>query len=890
MEERYEIKGKIGQGGLGAVYRAFDARMNREVAIKRILSNPGDKSITAEATKQLMQEAGSLASLQHPNIVTIYDVGTDFDGPFVVMEMLTGETLEELIGRGSFTWSDFRQLAMQTLEALIAAQELHIVHRDLKPGNIMLTWLPSGKFQVKIVDFGLAKLSAAPSLQTIDQSDGVFGSIYFMAPEQFERVPIDLRADLYAIGCVFYYALTGTYPYDGDTAAEVMGAHLQHHVTPLHEVREGIPLWACDWIMWHINRLPSDRPQSARDALKIFVENDEHASPPLSTGVPAVIVEQPKRPRLVIPGAPPTPEVAKDPVPTQPVKTAAAPIALTPPAGSKPSVHTTAQVVLSAPPEEAEPPPGEIQETPPPAEAPMETPPPAEEKTPVPVLKKADPAKVAEPPVLRRAGAATAPVLKTQGPSPIEAPTETPPPAEEETPVPVLKEADPAKGAEPPVLRKAGAATAPILKVKGSSTQPTPATQPAKTALAKPAVAKLPSASSPVPPAAEGPPSLHPPEKKRKDLSPAAKMVIATLLGILVVIIGVFALKKSGDNAEAKEYNEMIQAAAKEYATEVPVNKRKLEILLRNASSVAASSVDMRNAIYKALFLAKATDGTDIDARIAEFATTQEMIPDVREVIIRDVLRQRKNPAVIGTLLDFSRTTDEVPASVAAIEATRFMVTDEHFGEFLEIIKSTKEDMIRKAAEENAAEIISKSSTKQVLGQSITQEHAASSDMVVKHSLLRLLGRTGGGESLALAKEYLGSEDVKDKIAAIVTLGRWSDDSGLRALVDYLGTGPDLQLRARAYDSAYQFITATRERGTEELWTLLSTEAKTEDEQMKLIRGLANVDPAPWAYAMLGKFAEDSDYGNVIDLAERAIVRLKDIEKTQAPKPKPKEE
>ena len=125
MEERYEFRGKIGQGGLGSVYRAFDLRMSREVAIKRIIANTGDNSISEEATKQLMQEAGSLASLQHPNIVTIYDVGTDADGPFVVMELLTGETLEEIIGRGSFTWADFRQLAMQTLEALIAAQELH---------------------------------------------------------------------------------------------------------------------------------------------------------------------------------------------------------------------------------------------------------------------------------------------------------------------------------------------------------------------------------------------------------------------------------------------------------------------------------------------------------------------------------------------------------------------------------------------------------------------------------------------------------------------------------------------------------------------------------------------------------------------------------------------
>lgn len=173
MEDRYEIRGKIAQGGLGSVYKAHDIRMSRDVALKRIATRTSDSSMTDEATRQLIKEASALASLQHPNIVTIYDVGQDEDGPFVVMELLTGQTLEEIICNASFTWEDFRQLAMQSLEALIAAQELHIVHRDIKPGNIMLTWLPSGKFQVKVFDFGLAKLSTKPSLQTIDQTDGV---------------------------------------------------------------------------------------------------------------------------------------------------------------------------------------------------------------------------------------------------------------------------------------------------------------------------------------------------------------------------------------------------------------------------------------------------------------------------------------------------------------------------------------------------------------------------------------------------------------------------------------------------------------------------------------------------------------------------------------------
>ena len=159
MEERYEIRGKIGQGGLGAVYRGYDTRMNREVAIKRISHTEDDPDLQEESTRQLIKEAGALASLQHPHIVTVYDVGSDEDGPYVVMELISGKTLDELIERAPLTWQDFRELAMQTQEALIAAQELNLIHSDLKPSNLMLTWLPSGKFQVKIVDFGLATLA-----------------------------------------------------------------------------------------------------------------------------------------------------------------------------------------------------------------------------------------------------------------------------------------------------------------------------------------------------------------------------------------------------------------------------------------------------------------------------------------------------------------------------------------------------------------------------------------------------------------------------------------------------------------------------------------------------------------------------------------------------------
>ncbi len=278
MEERYRIDAKIGQGGLGAVYKGYDTRMKREVAIKRISVSSDDPSILEESTRQLIQEAGALASLQHPHIVTIYDVGSDEEGPYVVMELISGKTLDELVANAPLTWTDFRELALQTQEALIAAHELDIIHGDIKPSNLMLTWLPSGKFQIKIVDFGLATLPQTQTKEELEKMEFVYGSIFFMAPEQFERVPIDARADLYAMACVYYQALTRTFPFRGENAGDVINAHLQHQVTPIQNLRSDIPQWACDWIMWQLNRMPDDRPASALESLHTFLKNDKNRS------------------------------------------------------------------------------------------------------------------------------------------------------------------------------------------------------------------------------------------------------------------------------------------------------------------------------------------------------------------------------------------------------------------------------------------------------------------------------------------------------------------------------------------------------------------------------------------------------------------------------------
>ena len=135
IEDRYEIRSKIGQGGVGAVYRAFDRHLNREIAIKRVLADGGYEN-QEEATEAMLKEATALCSVQHPHIVTVFDAGVDKDGPYVVMELLSGRTIDEMIERGTLTFEDFREVAVQSQEALIAAQALDLVHRDIKPTNL----------------------------------------------------------------------------------------------------------------------------------------------------------------------------------------------------------------------------------------------------------------------------------------------------------------------------------------------------------------------------------------------------------------------------------------------------------------------------------------------------------------------------------------------------------------------------------------------------------------------------------------------------------------------------------------------------------------------------------------------------------------------------------
>ena len=267
QQARYEIRSLIGSGGAGKVFKAWDSALRRYVAIKRFGPELGTPTTEDE---RAWREAMTLASIQHPNILTVFDFGVDEQGAYVITEFLEGETLDVIAAREPFPMKPFRELVRQTLEGLIAAHQIGLIHRDLKPQNIMVSQLASGALQFKILDFGLAKILQEPQVQTMLGNQSIVGSIFYITPEQLSRHPVDERSDLYAMGCVYYFALTGKQAFEGNSITEIITSHIKHRVAPLHQKRPDLQPVVCDWVMKLMNPHPEHRYQSAAEALTAF--------------------------------------------------------------------------------------------------------------------------------------------------------------------------------------------------------------------------------------------------------------------------------------------------------------------------------------------------------------------------------------------------------------------------------------------------------------------------------------------------------------------------------------------------------------------------------------------------------------------------------------------
>jgi len=220
--ERYHILEQLGEGGMAVVYKAYDTRLEREVAVKVIRRDAFPAQHNERIFKRFEREARALARLSHPNIVKVLDYGTHDGSPFLVLEYLPGGTLKHRLGK-PIPWQEAAALLIPVARALHYAHENKIVHRDVKPSNILIN--QSG--EPMLTDFGIAKLLESDEGQTLTTGTGVgVGTPEYMSPEQGLGQEVDARADIYSLGIIFYEMVTGRKPFRADTPMAVVVKHI----------------------------------------------------------------------------------------------------------------------------------------------------------------------------------------------------------------------------------------------------------------------------------------------------------------------------------------------------------------------------------------------------------------------------------------------------------------------------------------------------------------------------------------------------------------------------------------------------------------------------------------------------------------------------------------
>src|SRR5882724_1211577 len=262
----YEIVGAIGTGGMGEVYQAQDKRLGRAVALKIL---PAEFSADRDRLQRFEREARSASALNHPNIVTIYELGQDGPTHYIAMELIEGKTLRELLGAGMLPLQKAIEIAAQVADGLAKAHEAGVAHRDLKPENVMVS--PDGL--VKILDFGLAKrasLAGEPTeprkMSTWQTTTGlVMGTVQYMSPEQASGGQMDFRSDQFSFGLVLYEMLTGTSAFPRGTAAETLVAILREQAIPVGAQNNDVPAPLCWAIERCLEKEPGRRYPSTRD-------------------------------------------------------------------------------------------------------------------------------------------------------------------------------------------------------------------------------------------------------------------------------------------------------------------------------------------------------------------------------------------------------------------------------------------------------------------------------------------------------------------------------------------------------------------------------------------------------------------------------------------------
>jgi hypothetical protein len=268
----YRLDGLIGAGAMGEVYRGWDLRLQRHVAVK-VLSRQFAES--PDRVRRLEAEGRAAAAIAHPNVVTIYDTGAHDDVPFVVTELITGETLRSILDRGRIPRRTALDLALQLARGLAAAHAQGVIHRDLKPGNLIVT----DDGTVKILDFGLAKVSGDRDADATEPGT-LLGTAGYLSPEQARGEPADARSDLFAVGAIMHELLTGRRAFDGATFAERLSAVLRDTPEPIDDAAGPI-------VMRCLEKDPRKRFQSANDLAWVLEGLDRDAPAPRPAPRPA---------------------------------------------------------------------------------------------------------------------------------------------------------------------------------------------------------------------------------------------------------------------------------------------------------------------------------------------------------------------------------------------------------------------------------------------------------------------------------------------------------------------------------------------------------------------------------------------------------------------------
>src|SRR5262247_3166749 len=294
--DQYRIDSKLGEGGMGVVYKGRDAHLDRAVAIKVL---PADSVADPSRKQRFAQEAKAASALNHTNIVTIYDIRSQDGADFIVMEYIEGQTLDKCIGPTGMRPMHVLKYAAQIADALIKAHGAGILHRDLKPSNIMVTEEGS----IKILDFGLAKLLEPPDFsadgttltaRSITEQGTVLGTTAYMSPEQAEGRKLDGRSDIFSFGSVLYEMVTGRRAFEGANKISTLGAILHTEPKAASEISAGVPTELDKIIARCLRKDPERRAQGIAD-IKLALEElkQESESGKLSAKIGAATAVRP---------------------------------------------------------------------------------------------------------------------------------------------------------------------------------------------------------------------------------------------------------------------------------------------------------------------------------------------------------------------------------------------------------------------------------------------------------------------------------------------------------------------------------------------------------------------------------------------------------------------